>query len=122
MPLSKCAHFFIEDLSSSNDSNLDEVLFDDDVKQMLVMLGAKELEDKKKKRLGSKDVQLCIPWNRALMHIMPMQDYFADLSGLFLSSSISNAAFSLCEDRHNLQGEKPVHPDCLVLARIKKYP
>jgi hypothetical protein len=43
----------MEDSSSSDDSKLEEVTFNDDIVQMLVMLSTKELEDKKKKRSGS---------------------------------------------------------------------
>jgi hypothetical protein len=53
-------HFF-KDSSSSDDSGTEE-LIDDDIKQMVVMLFVKELEDRKtNKRRGSKVGQLCIP-------------------------------------------------------------
>jgi hypothetical protein len=47
MLLSKCALFLLEDSSSSNDSNLEDIL-SDDYEQVLLMIAAKELEDKKK--------------------------------------------------------------------------
>jgi type III secretory pathway lipoprotein EscJ len=37
-------------LSSSDDSDLEDLLFDDDANQMFVLLAAKELEDRTKKR------------------------------------------------------------------------
>jgi hypothetical protein len=39
----------------------------------------KELEDRKKKRPGSKVGRLCIPNNRMLQHSMLMRDYFAEV-------------------------------------------
>jgi hypothetical protein len=49
MPLSKCALFLMEDRLLSDDSDLEDLLFDDDAEQMFVMLTTKELEDNKKK-------------------------------------------------------------------------
>jgi hypothetical protein len=52
MSLSKCALFLIEDSSSSYNSGLEDILFDDD-EQLLLMIAMKELQDKKKiKRTG----------------------------------------------------------------------
>jgi hypothetical protein len=39
----------MEDRSLSDDSDLEDLLFDDDAEQMFVMLTTKELEDNKKK-------------------------------------------------------------------------
>jgi hypothetical protein len=78
MPLGKCALFLMEDSSSSNDSDLKDILFDDD-EQLLLTLAAKELEDDNiTRRTGSKTGRLCIPQNRMLGHAMLMQDYFSD--------------------------------------------
>jgi hypothetical protein len=45
MPLSKCTLFLMEDSSSLDDSDLEDILFDDE--QLLLMLAAKEQEDNK---------------------------------------------------------------------------
>jgi hypothetical protein len=69
----------MEDSSSSNDSDLEDILFDND-EQLLFMLAAKEQEDNKRiKRPGSKVGRLCIPRNRKLGHAMLMQDYFSEV-------------------------------------------
>jgi hypothetical protein len=47
MLLSKCALFFMEDSSSSDDADLEDIL-SDDYEQLLLMIVAKELEAKKK--------------------------------------------------------------------------
>jgi hypothetical protein len=66
-----------EDSSSSDDSDLEDILFDDD-EQLLLTIAAKELEDNKMiKRPGSKIGQICIPRNCTLKHSMLMQDYFS---------------------------------------------
>jgi hypothetical protein len=79
MPLSKCALFLMEDSSSSDDSDLEDIPFDDD-EQLLLMPTAKEQEDNKRiKRSGSKVGRLCIPWNRTLGHAILMQDYFSEV-------------------------------------------
>jgi hypothetical protein len=69
----------MEDLSSFDDSGLEDILFDGD-EQLLLMIAAKDMEDKKNtKRPGSKLGQLCIPRNRTLGHSMLMQDYFLEV-------------------------------------------
>ena len=68
--------------SDSDDSDLDELLHDDDTEMMMVILGIKELEDRAKlldQRTGSRLGHLCIPRNRALGHAQLMQDYFAEV-------------------------------------------
>jgi hypothetical protein len=51
----------MEDLSSSNDPDLNELL-DDDIEQMVMLLATNELEDRRnKRRLGSKVGRLFIP-------------------------------------------------------------
>jgi hypothetical protein len=45
MPLRKCTLFLMEESSSFDDLDLEELLLDDDVKQMLLLLTAKEIED-----------------------------------------------------------------------------
>jgi hypothetical protein len=71
------------DWSSSDDSDLDELLEDDDTEMMAIVLAVKELEDRAKlldQRRGSQMGSLCIPWNRAAGHEQLMQDYFAEVS------------------------------------------
>jgi hypothetical protein len=69
----------MEDSSSSDDSDLEDILFDDD-EQLLLTIAAKELEDNKRtRRPGSKIVRLCIPRNRMLGHAILMQDYFSEV-------------------------------------------
>jgi hypothetical protein len=66
----------MEDSSSSDDSDLVDILFDD-VEQLMLMIAAKELQDNNKKKWPrSKFGRLCIPRNRALML---MQDYFSEV-------------------------------------------
>jgi hypothetical protein len=67
----------MEDSSSSDDSDLEDILFDDE--QLMLMFSAKKLQDKKMtKRPGSKIGWFCIPENRALGHSMLMQ-YFPEV-------------------------------------------
>jgi hypothetical protein len=73
------------DWSSSDfdDSDLDEVLNDDNMEVMLVLFGMKQMEDRAKlldQRKRSTMGRVCIPWNRALGHEQLMQDYFAEVS------------------------------------------
>ena len=68
--------------SDSDDSDLDELLRDDDTEMMMLILGIKEFEDRAKlidQRSGSRMGCLCIPRNRALGHAQLMQDYFAEV-------------------------------------------
>jgi hypothetical protein len=66
--------------SSSDNSDLDDLLHKDDTEMMMAILGLKELEDRAKlldQRRGSTMGRMRIPWNRArLGHEMLMQDYF----------------------------------------------
>jgi hypothetical protein len=99
MPLSKCPMFLMEDSSSLDDSDLEDILFNDN-EQLLLMLAAKEEEDNKRiKRPRSKVGLLCISRNRMLGHAILMQDYFSEVPSypaLPLSSPISNATFFIC--------------------------
>jgi 5-bromo-4-chloroindolyl phosphate hydrolysis protein len=61
MSLRPCTLLLMEDLSSSNDPDLNELL-DDDIEQMVMLLATNELEDRRnKRRLGSKVGRLFIP-------------------------------------------------------------
>jgi hypothetical protein len=55
----------------SDDSDLDELLNDDDTEMVLLLFGMKQMEDRAKlldQRKGSTMGRLCIPRNRALGH------------------------------------------------------
>jgi hypothetical protein len=72
---------FFEDSSSSDDSDLNELLNDDDTKHMIILATAKELQDifNLNRRRGSMACRICIPRNRALWHAALMQDYFVEV-------------------------------------------
>ena len=68
--------------SDSEDSDLDELLHEDDSEMMMAILGLKEIKDRAKlldRRTGSMMGRICIPQNRALGHEMLMQDYFTEV-------------------------------------------
>jgi hypothetical protein len=71
------------DWSSSDDSDIEEMIEDDDTEMMVVILAVKDLEDRKKlldQRRGAQIGRLCIERNRALGHEQLMQDYFVEVS------------------------------------------
>ena len=66
--------------SSSDDSDIDDLLQDDDAEMMVAVLAVQELEDRAKlldQRRGSQMGRICIQRNRARAHDQLMQDYFA---------------------------------------------
>jgi hypothetical protein len=66
----------------SDDSDLEELLNDDDTEMMLLLFGMKQMEDRAKlldQRKGSTTGRMCIPRNRALGHEQLMQDYFDEV-------------------------------------------
>ncbi|KAE8796629.1 ATP-dependent zinc metalloprotease FTSH 5, mitochondrial [Hordeum vulgare] len=68
------------DWLSSDDSDIDELLQDDDVEMMSLLVNVQAFEDRVKlmdQRRGSKMGRLTIYRNRALGHEHLMQDYFA---------------------------------------------
>jgi hypothetical protein len=70
----------MEEWPESDDSGLEELL-DNDMGQLVVLLAAKELADRKKKRQrGSKMGRLCAPRNHALSHNLLMHDYFFEVT------------------------------------------
>jgi hypothetical protein len=70
-----CALFLLEDSSSSDDSDLEELL-GEDVEQTTVILTVKEILDvRSKKRKGSTMGRLYL--DRALGHNLLRRDYFA---------------------------------------------
>ena len=72
----------LSDWSSLDDSDMDELLQDDDADMMILILAMKELEDRTAlldRRIWSKMGRMCIPRNRGLGHAQLMQDYFAEV-------------------------------------------
>ena len=68
--------------SSSDDSDIEELLEDDDIDTTVALVAVKELEDRAMlldRRQGSKMGRTCIFRNRALGHDQLMQDYFAEV-------------------------------------------
>jgi hypothetical protein len=73
--------FLLEDSSSSDESNIEDMILDDDVEQTMVIVAVKELLDRMamKRRCGSIPDRIFIPRNRILGHANLMQDYFAEV-------------------------------------------
>jgi hypothetical protein len=73
--------FLIEDSSSSDDSNIDEMILDDDVEQAMVIVAVKNLQDRMamKRRRGSFPGRITVPHNHDVSHEALMQDYFAEV-------------------------------------------
>ncbi|KAE8787969.1 ATP-dependent zinc metalloprotease FTSH 5, mitochondrial [Hordeum vulgare] len=72
----------LSDSSSSDDSDIDELLQDDDVEMMSLLVDVQAFEDRVKlldQRRGSKMGRLTIYRNRALGHEHLMRDYFAEV-------------------------------------------
>ncbi|KAK1615343.1 hypothetical protein QYE76_020860 [Lolium multiflorum] len=72
----------LSDSSSSDDSNLDELLQDDEMEATMLLLSVKELEDRAKllnRRRGSVFGRNHIQRNRLLGHEQLMEDYFAEV-------------------------------------------
>ena len=76
--------------SDPDDSDIEDLLFeDDDVEHLVLLYLVQELEgDKKIKRQGLKVGRLRIPRNRALGHNLLMKDYFAEVPTYQLISSV----------------------------------
>jgi hypothetical protein len=78
------SEFDLSDLSSSDDSNIEDLLHDleDDNEATLLLLAVKELEDHARllgQRCGSVMGRVSIERNRALGHATLMDDYFAEV-------------------------------------------
>jgi hypothetical protein len=72
----------LSDSSSSDDSDLDELLQDDEMEATMLVLSVKELEDRAKllnRRRGSVVGRNHIQRNRLLGHEQLMEDYFAEV-------------------------------------------
>ena len=68
--------------SSSDDSDIDDLIHDDDVENLILILDIKELGNikKRKGRVETLDAcRLCIPRDRDLDHKMLMKDCFAKI-------------------------------------------
>ncbi|XP_071681754.1 uncharacterized protein [Lolium perenne] len=80
MLFSAAAMSLMEDSSDSSNSDLDEPL-DGDMEEIVVLIAAKELTDRRRKRRhGSTVGRLCIPRNRKLGNDLLMRDYFVEVS------------------------------------------
>jgi hypothetical protein len=67
-------------LSESDDSDIEDMLFDNDVDHLVLLHLIQKFEaDKKRKRRGSTVGRLCILRNPTLGHTMLMNDYFAEV-------------------------------------------
>jgi hypothetical protein len=64
-----------------DDSDIDELILDDNVKQAMVIVTVKNLQDRMamKRPRGSVPSRITVPRNRAAGHEALMQDYFAEL-------------------------------------------
>ena len=94
--------------SSSDDSDIEELLQDDDVEMKGLLLDVQEFEDRAKlmdQRRGSKMGRVTIYRNRALGHEHLMQDYFDEVptypARLFRRRYRMRRSF-VCEDCHRL--------------------
>jgi hypothetical protein len=65
-----------------NESNLEDMLLDDDIEHTMVIVIVKNLQDRLqiKMRRGSIVCHICIPQNSTLGHASLMQDYFSEVS------------------------------------------
>ncbi|XP_071681875.1 uncharacterized protein [Lolium perenne] len=102
-----CELFLLEYSSSSDDSDLEELL-DDELEQTAGILTVAEVTDvRPKKRKGSTMGRLCIPRNRALGHILFMRAYCAEVPTYpphffrcryRMRRSLFNKIIAMCED------------------------
>jgi hypothetical protein len=75
-------HLDLSDSSSSDDSDIEDLLHDDDCEIARLLLAMKDQEDRAKlldRRRGSVKGRTYIQRNRALGHATLMQDYFAEV-------------------------------------------
>ncbi|XP_071681585.1 uncharacterized protein [Lolium perenne] len=80
--MSSCDEFDLSDSSSSDDSDLDELLQDDEMEATMLLLSVKDLDDRAKllnRRRGSVFGRNHIQRNRLLGHEQLMEDYFAEV-------------------------------------------
>jgi hypothetical protein len=79
--MSASERFLLEDSSISDESDIEDMIFDDDVKQAMVVAAVKELVEcmAMKRQRGSVPSRIFIPRNRFLSHTNLMQDYFTEV-------------------------------------------
>jgi hypothetical protein len=79
--MSERQRFLLEDSSSFDDSDIDELILEDDVEQAMVILAVKNLQDQMamKRRRGSVAGRITVSRNRVAGHEALMQDYFAEV-------------------------------------------
>jgi hypothetical protein len=76
--MSVSEQFLLKDSWSSDESDIEEMILDDNVEQTMAIVVVKELLDHMvmKRQCGSILGRIFIPRNRALGHTTLMQDYF----------------------------------------------
>jgi L-lysine 2,3-aminomutase len=79
--MSRSQRFLLEDSSSSDDSDINEMILDDDVEQAMVIVAVKNLQDRMamKRRRRSIPGRITVLRNRATNHEALMQDYFVEV-------------------------------------------
>jgi hypothetical protein len=79
--MSGSQRFLLEDSSSSNDSDIDKMILDNDIEQAMVIVAVENHQDRMamKRRRGSVPGRITIPRNRATVHEALMQDYFVEV-------------------------------------------
>jgi hypothetical protein len=88
--MSKSRHFLLGDSSSLDDSDIEEMILDNDVEQAMVIVTVKNLQDQMptKRRHRSVPGRITIPRNRVAGHEALMQDYFAEVPHIRHPSSV----------------------------------
>jgi hypothetical protein len=79
--MSESQRFLLEDSSSSDDFDIDELILGDDVEQAMVIVAVKNLQDwmATKRQRGSIVGHITVPQNRVVGHEALMQYYFAEV-------------------------------------------
>jgi hypothetical protein len=82
LTMSESQRFLFKDSTSSDDSDIEEMILDDDVEQAMVIVDVKNLQDRMaiKRRRGSVTGRITVPRNHATGHESLMQYYFAEVS------------------------------------------
>jgi hypothetical protein len=74
--------FLLEDSSSLDDSDIENLIFDeaeDIILMRLIEIREEAIEEEKRKHAGSQVGSLCLPRNQALGHEMLIKDYSAEV-------------------------------------------
>jgi hypothetical protein len=79
--MSESQWFLLKDSSSSDDSDIDELILDDDIEQAMVIIAVKNLQDRMamKRRRGSVPGRIIVPRNRTAGQEALILDYFAEV-------------------------------------------